>query len=351
MATVLAIGVVAGPFLPGSFLSAAQTGSAAVVTAAAEEVLAPFGEPATPCSVTDARLPEISGMAVSGDTTLVMNDGGDAVTVHLLDASCAVVGERTAAVDPYDPEDMALAPDGTVWFADTGDNRLSRETVALIALRPDGTAQVHRLTYPDGPHDAEALLLAPDGTPYLVTKEVLGVSGVYRPTAALDPAATVPMERVAELALSLTGTPGGPVGRAGQLLVTGGAVSQDGALIALRTYTDAYVWPLVGSDVPGALAGAPARVALPESPQGEAVAFAADARSLVVSGEGLPAAVTVLPSTGALSPAAAVGPADAATAVEPGTASGGLSPWTAGVIAALAAGVLVWASGKLRRRH
>ncbi|MDC5518782.1 hypothetical protein NRA64_18565, partial [Acinetobacter baumannii] len=93
MATVLGIGLVAGPFLPGSFLSAAQTGSAAVVTASAEEVLAPFGEPSTPCSVTDVRLPEISGMAVSGDTTLVMNDGGDAVTVYLLDASCAVVGE------------------------------------------------------------------------------------------------------------------------------------------------------------------------------------------------------------------------------------------------------------------
>ena len=41
------------------------------------------------------------------------------------------------------------------------------------------------MTYPDGPHDAESLLLAPDGTPYIVTKEVLGDSGVYRPDAAL----------------------------------------------------------------------------------------------------------------------------------------------------------------------
>ena len=32
-------------------------------------------------------------------------------------------------------------------------------------------------------------------------------------------------------------------------MATGGAVSPDGRLLALRTYTDAYVWPLQGSDV------------------------------------------------------------------------------------------------------
>ena len=60
---------------------------------------------------------------------------------------------------------------------------LNRATVALIALRPDGSATLYRLTYPDGPHDAEALLLAPDGTPYIVTKEIAGRERVYRPAA------------------------------------------------------------------------------------------------------------------------------------------------------------------------
>ncbi|KQS69849.1 hypothetical protein ASG41_21215 [Modestobacter sp. Leaf380] len=321
-----------------------------VVTAAAEETVAPYSEPTTPCSVTDARLPEISGLATSGDTTLAMNDGGDAVTVYVLDAACTVVAERTAAVDPYDPEDMALAADGTVWIADTGDNRATRETVALIALRPDGAAEVFRLSYPDGAHDSEALLLAPDGTPYLVTKEVLGSSGVYRPATALDAGTTVALERVGDLTLELTGTSGGPVGRAGQLMVTGGAVSADGAAVAVRTYTDVLVWPLAGSDVAGALATPPARVALPDSPQGEAVTFAADGRSLVVSGEGLPAAVTVVPAVGALAPAAATGPAAVSAQALTEDGSTGLSPWTAGLIAAVAAAVLVWTTGKLRRR-
>lgn len=299
------------------------------------------------CQVTDPRLAELSGLVDLGTRMLASGDGGERVEVAVLDAGCQVVDVRTAAVDPYDPEDLALGADGTVWLSDTGDNNHARATVALIALRPDGTSAVHRLAYPDGAHDAEALLLAPDGTPYVVTKEVLGSSGVYRPAAALDPAATVPLERVATVNMTLTGTPGGPVGRAGQLMVTGGAVAGDGSRIALRTYTDAYVWPLVGSDVPGALAGTPVRVPLPEEPQGEAISFTADNQQLLVAGEGAPGNVTVVPMPAATPTTAA--PASPLAALT-GPSSSGLSPITSGLIAAAVATVVVWVGGKLRRR-
>jgi hypothetical protein len=308
-----------------------------------------YGAPVSQCSISDPRLPELSGLATAGTTLLAMNDGGVAATIYVLDARCAVGEVRSARVDPYDPEDLALAADGTIWLADTGDNRQNRATVAMIGMRPDGSASVTRLTYPDGAHDAEALLLAPDGTPYLVTKEVLGASAVYRPDAPLVDGATVTMAKVAELGFTLTGTPGGPVGRAGQLLVTGGAVSGDGERIALRTYTDAYVWPLEGSDVVAALQGPPVRVPLPESPQGEAISFAANGRDLVVSGEGLPAAVTVVPADDAVAPAAATGSADGApAATQPVTARTGAV--TAAAIAAVTATLVVWIWGKLRRR-
>jgi hypothetical protein len=311
---------------------------------------APYGAAAARCEITDARLSELSGLAGAGDAMLAINDGGDRAEVYVLDPACAVGDVRSADVDPYDPEDLALAADGTIWLADIGDNNQTRATVALIGLRPDGSRTLTRLTYPDGPHDAEALLLAPDGTPYLVTKEVLGASSVYRPDAPLDDGATVPMSRVLELGFTLTGTPGGPVGRAGQLLVTGGAVSADGERIALRTYTDAYVWPLAGSDVVGALSGEPVRVPLPETPQGEAIAFGANDRDLLVAGEGLPATVTVVPAGGAVSPAAATGAAEEATAPGPAGAQT-ISPVTAGIIAAVTATALVWFGGKLRRRR
>jgi hypothetical protein len=269
--------------------------------------------------------------------------------VHLLDGACQIVDVHTAAIDPYDPEDLAVGADETVWVADTGDNNANRATVALLALRPDGSHSVYRLTYPDGPHDAEALLLAPDGTPYIVTKEILGASSVFRPEAALVDGGTVALVQVAGVGITLTGTPGGPVGQAGQLLVTGGAVSADGRHVALRTYTDAYVWPLTGSDIPAALAGQPERIPLPESPQGEAISFSADSAALVVGSEGLPSDVTVVPLT-AVAIAAAPPPVDGAVPSFADLTSSGLSPISSALIAAAVATVVVWISGKVRRR-
>lgn len=305
--------------------------------------------PAVRCQVNDPALAEISGLVDLGERMLVMNDGGERLGVTVLDAGCQVVETRTADVDPYDPEDLALGADGTLWLADAGDNASVRSTVALLALRPDGSAAVHRLTYPDGAHDSEALLLAPDGTPYLVTKDVLGSSGVYRPVGPLAPGATVPMERVATVNMTLTGTPGGPVGRAGQLLITGGAVAGDGHALALRTYTDAYVWPLVGSDVPGALAGTPVRVPLPDSPQGEAISFTADSRQLVVASESVPSDVVVVPIP-AVTPSGTPPPSGGPVPSLSELTSSGKSAFTSALIAAAVATVVVWVGGVVRRR-
>jgi hypothetical protein len=334
---------------------AATTGLALIllVGAALPAEAQPAGDPAAPttrCQLTDPRLPEVSGLVEVGDRMLVHNDGGDALDVYVLDRSCAVVTVHSAPVDPYDPEDLALAVDGTVWLADTGDNTGIRETVALLALHPDGSSSVYRLSYPDGPRDVEALLLAPDGTPYLVTKEVLGASAVYRPVSALVEDGTVGLTEVGGVDLVLTGTPGGPVGRAGQLMVTGGAVSPDERYVALRTYTDAYVWPLEGSDVAGALAGEPRRVALPTAAQGEAVSFTGDSGALVVAGEGLPSDVTVVPLPTGASPSP-----EAQTAASPLPdllgEDGGPPPVAAAVAAAVLAGVLVWLGSALFRRR
>src|SRR3712207_1786076 len=75
--------------------------------------------PTTPCSLTDAALAEVSGLVVVGDQMLALNDGGDQLTVHLVDTTCQVVDAVSAPIDPYDPEDLARAADGTLWLADT----------------------------------------------------------------------------------------------------------------------------------------------------------------------------------------------------------------------------------------
>ena len=173
-----------------------------------------------------------------------MADGGRRVELHRLDPlTCAVVESRTAAVDPYDAEDLAAGPDGTLWVGDTGDNEQRRSTVALIGVPPRGEPVLHRLAYPDGPHDAEALLVDARGVPTVVTKSV-GAAGIYQPEGPLRGEEPTPLVHVADVVLPTSTTQGGPVGGLGTRTVTGGALSADGRVVALRTYTDAWLFPV-----------------------------------------------------------------------------------------------------------
>ncbi|HEX2297432.1 MAG TPA: hypothetical protein VHH34_02745, partial [Pseudonocardiaceae bacterium] len=244
------------------------------------------------CTPGGAELAELSGLAAGTDRWFAVSDGGSALRVVVLrPADCEVIDEITAEVNPYDIEDLALAADGALWLADTGDNDLDRGTVALHRLTQDGDAELYRLTYPDGPHDAEALLLDRAGVPYVVTKD-LDTARVYRPAGALTEPGPTALEQVASLRLEPTDTPGGPVGSVGSELVTGGAVGADGHVVALRTYTDAYLFSAPRGDVVEALAGTPVRIPLPGEPQGEALALAPDGTLLsgseAVPSEGLP---------------------------------------------------------------
>src|SRR3954447_16009234 len=162
-ARLLAAGGLVGAALLVGTATPALAGTAEVTPTAVDPTGAAPQIPPL-CQVTDARLPELSGLVVAGDRMVAMNDGGSELTLYVLDLGCQVVDVRTAPVDPYDPEDLALGADGTAWLADTGDNRQDRPTVALLALRPDGSSGVYRMTYPDGPHDAESLLLVDGGT-------------------------------------------------------------------------------------------------------------------------------------------------------------------------------------------
>lgn len=251
-----------------------------------------------------------------------MSDGGREVSVHRLDDGCAIVDTRTADVDPFDAEDLARGPDGALWVADTGDNEMSRETVAVIVLPERGEARLHRLSYPDGPHDAEALLVDADGVPFVITKEAGRPAGVYRPAGPPQGTGPTPMQRVAQVSLPASDTEGGPIGGLGTRTVTGAAMSADGAVVALRTYTDAWLFPVPDGDLAAALAGAPARVPLPGEPQGEAVAFQADGTLLSASESrgGRPGELRAVPGAAALAgqaSAAPTAPAAAAPAAEP----------------------------------
>nr|WP_089301327.1 hypothetical protein [Haloechinothrix alba] len=253
------------------------------------------------CVVDDERLHSLSGLAADGRHWYAVNDGGTRLEVYVLGRDCRVRDVITAGTDPFDVEDLARAPDGTLWLSDTGDNRRQRDTVALHELRPDGDATLYRLTYPDGPHDAEALVLDHEGVPHIVTKSVTGNAGVYRPGDVLSSPGPTPLEKVATVAIGSTDTQGGPVGTLGTLTVTGGATGADGTVVVLRTYTDAYLYAAPDRDVVAALQREPVRVPLPDEPQGEAVAVEPDGTMLSTS-EGVGQPVRAVEGAAALAP-------------------------------------------------
>jgi hypothetical protein len=70
-------------------------------------------------------------------------------------------------------------------------------------------------------------------------------------------------------------------------IVTGGDVSADGSLVAVRTYTGVYLWDRApGQAVPEALAAEPCAAPAALERQGESVAFLADGRGYVTVSEG-----------------------------------------------------------------
>ncbi|MBB4764284.1 hypothetical protein ACFQFC_08690 [Amorphoplanes digitatis] len=323
------------------------------------------------CRIGDGRLTEISGLAETGTGYVVVNDGSDEAAnrrIFFLDRRCSVVRAVRYPSRPRDTEDLALAADGTVWVADIGDNGLTRTTIAVWRLAPDARRpQLYRLSYPDGPHDAEALLLSPTGAPIVVTKSA-ATAAVYVPDAALRAGRTTPLRRAGSVTLPLT-TTGNPYSLPGRLVVTGGAVSPDGRRAVLRTYADAFEFDVAHGDVVRAITtGTPRIVALPDEPQGESVAYRGDGTALLTVSEvanqppgtkadvwGYPLpdrpAVTVsaaAPSATAASTGSSA-PSGAAVASAPGGGRIPAGAWAVAVI--LAAGIAVLGIVAARRRR
>jgi hypothetical protein len=233
----------------------------------------------------DPALLESSGLAVSArhdDVLWTHADGGSVAEVRAVGRSGETVATVTlAGIDPYDPE--ALAPgvdddgDPALFLADIGDNEEARGDVSVFRFaEPSRLADTtvdatwYRFTYPDGPHDAEALLVHPRTGRLLIATKGFGGSGLYRAPRDLVPSDVGTNELV-----RVAGVPA---------LVTDGAYLPDGRF-ALRTYSSVFVYDRPGHQV----AAAP----LPPQPQGESLA--ADGYRLLAGSEGERSTVYAVP--------------------------------------------------------
>ncbi|XVU21153.1 hypothetical protein ACQPZJ_28215 [Actinoplanes sp. CA-054009] len=277
-------------------LSGAVAVAAVIVAVSAGPAYA-AAAPERVCRVGDSRLNEVSGMAATESGYVVVNDGADDPAgrrIFFLDGRCKVVRTVAYPSRPRDTEDLALGADGTVWVADIGDNSASRETIALWRLGPGSrTPELLRLKYPDGAHDAEALLLSPDGTPIIVTKTPLA-AGAYVPAGPLKK--TTALKLAGNVRLPVT-TTSNPFSLAGRLVITGGAVSADGTRAVLRTYADAFEFDVRDGDVVAAITSGDPRqtTALPDEPQGESIAYSRDGSALLTISEGAKPAILRYP--------------------------------------------------------
>jgi hypothetical protein len=233
--------------------------------------------PSVDRTLTDPRITESSGLAASARHHGVLwthNDSGDSARIFAIDPD-----GRTAAVYTLAGQQArdweAIAPgrddagNPALFIGDIGDNSASRTRGILVhrvtepsrlrngTLRPTS----YRLHYPDGPQDAETLLVDPrTNRLYIVTKGLLG-GGIYAAPTRLSTTGPNILERIADV----------------PSLITDGAFLPDGRFV-LRDYGDAYVYARPGQLVE--------EVELPEQPQGESLTVTPDGGALLVGSEG-----------------------------------------------------------------
>jgi hypothetical protein len=251
-------------------------------------------EQAEPCRpagplVRLAGLSEASGLAVSRRVPgrlWTHNDSGEPV-VFALDSRGSVAGQLRLAgarVDDWEAIAVAECPAGScLYIGDIGDNDARRKQIAIYRVpEPEASASVANVSdvfyasYPDGAHDAEALLISNDGRLHVMTKGETGPIALYRFPADLKPGQTHRLERV-----------GAPLATKADAAsrVTDAAVSADGQWAVVRTERNAVIYR--AADLLAGQWREARRVDLAplREPQGEGIAMAAD-NTIFVAGEG-----------------------------------------------------------------
>lgn len=248
---------------------------------------------------------EASALAASWRTPDVywtLNDSDNDPLLFAFDPAGRALGTfRVEGARNTDWEALQVGPgpDGqpALYVGDVGDN-LGRRTDVQIYRAPEpaldpkvarpvsGTLEpVERFSfaYPDGPRDAETLLVNPrSGEILIVSKSFSGRGRVYRVPRPLAADRRATLEAVADLDLTGLGAFAGAV--------TDGAFSPDGRRVVLRTYVAALEYDLPPDPSPAAIWRQPPRVIpLDDPPQGEGITYRRDARALLTIGEGIPA--------------------------------------------------------------
>jgi hypothetical protein len=267
-----------------------------------------FGDGVQVGQITESNLAELSGIVASRNNPGVLwvhNDQarGD---VFAVSTNGLLLATWSLQQDISDFEDIAIGPGPLpevqyLYCGDIGDNLATRPNIHVYrapetAAYPYQSAHprtqnfplVEKFTfvYPDGSHNAEALMVDPQtGDVFIATKERFR-SRIYRAASAdLRSGATLTLTLVADIQFDV---------------VSAGDISPDGTEILLRQENYANRWArLNGQSVAQAFTSEPAYAPVigePTEPNGEAVSYAADGMGYYTVSEGLDPLLYYFPS-------------------------------------------------------
>lgn len=203
---------------------------------------------------------EASGLVVSKnypDRLYHINDSGSENILYITNLS----GQKTKKLllentPSVDTETMTAGPcpeaGQCLFIGDTGDNFKWRSTIQIFIFKEptDSDSSIKNIktlnvTYPDGPHDAEAMALSPNGDLYILTKERRFLTKGAK-TAMLfrlskaewhnAKSEKLVLTKVSELDLPTLAT----TDLSGGKVITDMNISSDGSRLLLMTYVDAF---------------------------------------------------------------------------------------------------------------
>jgi hypothetical protein len=250
-----------------------------------------YGQPSARGAIPSV-LGELSGLAASARHAGILyahNDSGDIARLFAITDTGALVAELGLdGASAVDWEDMSLGPcpsGACLYVGDIGDNDYRRTSYAIYrVVEPQGypasgsqmlvSYERFAFVYPDGPHNAEALLVHPQsGRIFVIVKAAS--PDVYELPTPLMPNEVATLAKVATLTLpALAG------------VVTGGSFHPCGGRLLIRTYAAVHEFVQPGGEPFEAIFGAPATlVPVALEPQGEAVTYAADGQGYFTASE------------------------------------------------------------------
>ena len=264
-----------------------------------------YGPPVKLGILSHKEISESSGIVASRTTPGLYwthNDSGDRPFLYAFDSQGAHKGVwLVTGATARDWEDLAAGPGpergiNYLYIGDIGDNHGSRAELTVYRLpepvisSADATStktnpiatkdpEIIRLRYPDGRHDAEALLVHPlSGNIYIVIKVPLENPVIYEARTPLSTTEVTTMVRVTEIRL--------PAFFGG--LITGGDISPDGSRVALCDYDQGYelVLPEAGAPFNDIWKQPLQPIDIGERKQGEAIGYRLDGRALLATSEG-----------------------------------------------------------------